>query len=261
MQTNQFKFITLNLYEGGLFFEQVIEFIKTENPDIIVFQEVNNGQDTDLPKQLRSMQILSQNFPEYFSFFAPEMLMRYKEGKVDIGNAIFSLYPISQTKTIFLNTPYGEYDPVPVGGDFSKHPKNMQSCQIQINNIPIHVCNLHGIWELSGADTPERLKMSQIIVDEVKSVPHTILAGDFNLKPNTQTIANIEKHLISVFKDKLTTSFNLKHKDLKRFPGYATAVVDMVFTSSDFDIVNTQAAIADVSDHLPLICTLATKQN
>ncbi len=72
----------------------------------------------------------------------------------------------------------------------------------------------------------------------------------------TQTIRNIEKHLNNVFKDELSTTFNVKHKDLTRFPGYATAVVDMVFVSSDLQVQSKKCPAVDVSDHLPLVCDL-----
>lgn len=250
------KFISLNLFEGGLLFDSAINFLRLENPDIIALQEVNNGSDPDLPTHLRSMQVLTGALPEYQHFFAPEILLRYPEGKIDIGNAIFSKYPIENEQTIFLNVSYGEYDTVPVGGDFSKHPKNMQCCELDIDNETLTVCNLHGIWGLSGVDNEDRLKMSDLIVKQIKGKEKLILAGDFNLKPNTQTIANIEKHLTNVFKDRLETTFNLTRKDLEKFPGYATAVVDMIFTSPDLVVAKSTCPDLDVSDHLPLIIEL-----
>ncbi len=247
------KFISLNVDEGGLLFDNIAGFLKAENPDIIALQEVNNGTNPNLPNNLRSLQVLSELLPEYYYFFAPEILLRYPEGKIDIGNAIFSRFPITNEKTIFFGIPYGEYDPVPIGEDFSKHPKNMQTCTILVSNTQLTVCNLHGIWGLDGTDNEARLKMSDLIVDQVKEKENLILAGDFNLKPNTQTIANIEKILKNVFKDELDTTFNLNRKDLKRFPGYANAVVDMIFTSQDLVEINHSCPKIDVSDHLPLV--------
>lgn len=247
------KIISLNLYEGGLLFDNISDFLITEQPDIVAFQEVNNGSDPELPINLRSIEELVKVLPQYQHFFAPEILLRYPEGKIDIGNAIFSKYPITETQTIFLNVPYGEYDVVPIGGDFSMHPKNMQCCRVHINKQTLLVCNLHGIWGLDGIDNNDRLKMSELIVKQVRGKEKVILTGDFNLKPNTQTIANIEKHLTNVFKDELKTTFNLNRKDLERFPGYASAVVDMIFTSQDIVVTKHTCPQVDVSDHLPLI--------
>jgi endonuclease/exonuclease/phosphatase family metal-dependent hydrolase len=73
------------------------------------------------------------------------------------------------------------------------------------------------------------------------------------LLPNTQVVKNIEQHLVSVFKDELTTTFNMKQKSN---PGYATSVVDMMFVSADVKVADHECLQVDVSDHLPLIVTL-----
>ncbi len=112
---------------------------------------------------------------------------------------------------------------------------------------------MHGIWGLDGGDTPERLRMSELIVQEISGKTPAVLTGDFNLKPNTQTIQNIEKHMINVFKNEMKSSFNMRHKTN---PGYATAVVDMFFATSDINILSKSVPDDDVSDHLPLLCEL-----
>jgi endonuclease/exonuclease/phosphatase family metal-dependent hydrolase len=60
----------------------------------------------------------------------------------------------------------------------------------------------------------------------------------------------IEKKLKNVFKDELRSTFNMRHK---QNPGYASAVVDMIFVSPDLKISKHYASDADVSDHIPLI--------
>lgn len=248
------KFISLNLYEGGLLFDNVLKFLEKENPDIVAFQEVMDGTDPSFDRNIRTIETLKAFLKDWHYHFAPEFLCIREIGKVEIGNAIFSRFPITNTTTSDFGIPYGEYDECPIGKDFSKHPKNIHCCEIDIKGKNYTVCNLHGIWGLDGVDNPERLKMSRIIVDQVKDKPRVLLTGDFNLKPNTQTIKNIENHLSNLFKDELDTSFNLSRKDLERFPGYATAVVDMMFASKDVKVVSHYCPQVDVSDHLPLVC-------
>jgi endonuclease/exonuclease/phosphatase family metal-dependent hydrolase len=253
------KFLSLNLYEGGLLFDNVLKFLKQENPDIIAFQEVYNSHDKNLSQQLRSVEVLSKNLQGFEHFFAPEFIALQAEGKIELGNAIFSKFPISSTSYQDFGITFGEYDIHPPGGDYGLHPANIQSCEIDVNGEVFNICNLHGIWGLDGGDTPERFKMSQVIIDQIKDKQRVILAGDFNVKPNTKTIANIEQHLTNLFKDELTTSFNLKRKDLEKFPGYATAVVDMIFVSQDILVTSHYSPPVDVSDHLPLVCEIMIK--
>jgi endonuclease/exonuclease/phosphatase family metal-dependent hydrolase len=251
------KILNLNLFEGGLFFDAALDFIKAENPDVFCLQEVYNGQGEELPLSFQSIKVLTKAFPEYDYYFSPELLSVTPVGKIDVGNCIFSRLPILKSETHFFNIPYGEHPQKPANHDWSGHPKNMQLCQVGFQGKTLTVANLHGVWGLDGGDNPARLAMSQVIVDQVKNSSNLALMGDFNVKPNTQTIQQIEAHLVNVFKDELTTSFNLKHKDLDKYPGYASAVVDMFFVSPDVKVVAKSCPQADVSDHLPLICELS----
>lgn len=252
------KFLCLNLYDGGLLWENIIDFLEKEKPDILALQEVNHTQRSKLAHNHQTLANLAKFYPKYFYHFAPEFVYSQDNHPIEIGNAIFSRFPIIDSAVRFFGIPYGEFPRDPADYDYSKHPKNMQICQLDINQQIYTLANLHGIWGLDGGDNPARLAMSQIIVEEIKSKPKVILAGDFNLKPNTQTIANIEQHLVNVFKDELDNTFNLARKDLVNYPGYATAVVDMVFTSSDIQIINHICPQVDVSDHLPLIMEFET---
>lgn len=251
------KALNLNLYEGGLLLEAAIAFIKAENPDIFCLQEVYNGLGSSLAPNFRSIELLTAAFPDYHYFFSPELLSVTPVGKIDVGNAIFSRFPFTRTETHFFGIPYSEHPQKPTTKDWSKNPKNMQLIEFAFNNQIITIANLHGVWGLDGGDNPARLAMSEVIVSQIKNRPHTLLMGDFNVKPNTQTIGAIEKHLVNVFKNELTTSFNLKHKDLATYPGYATAVVDMFFASPDWKIVSKATPNVDVSDHLPLVCEVS----
>ena len=248
------KFISLNIYEGGLLFDNVLKFLKEENPDIVVFQEVMDGKDKSLDRNTRTIEVLKDFFEGWNYYFAPEFMLIDGNLKVEIGNAIFSKFPIIKSWSNDFGIPYGEFEVNPPNGDFSTHPKNVQCCEIDIKGQTHTVCNLHGIWGLDGGDNPARLKMSDIIVEQIKDKEKVLLAGDFNLKPNTQTIKNIEKYLTNVFKDELKSSFNLSRKNLEKFPGYATAVVDMLFVSSDIKLLTHSCPQVDVSDHLPLMC-------
>jgi endonuclease/exonuclease/phosphatase family metal-dependent hydrolase len=253
------KIINLNLYEGGLLEENIHKFITEQNADIWCFQEVFNSTEKSLPKKYRSIEVLKNLLPNYHFNFAPELLSQAKVGNIDIGNAIFSRYPISRTKTTFISGEYGSFPAKPAHKDWSVHPKNMQLATIEVGESFLNIFNLHGVWGLDGKDTPLRLEMSKKIVTEIEKKQNVILCGDFNVQPNTETIQNIELYLINIFKDELTTSFNLTRKNLEKFPGYATAVVDMMFASKDINVISHECPQVDVSDHLPLVIEIEVK--
>jgi endonuclease/exonuclease/phosphatase family metal-dependent hydrolase len=247
------KILCLNLFEGGLFWENIKAFFQRERPDILCLQEVVDG-DENQPLSFQSIKRLKALLPNFHYYYSPEMHETWPHGSGDAGNAIFSKFPIVAENTVFLHHQYEKIIRPADEKDFSHYPKNLQHVIVDVEGKKLHVCNLHGIWELSGGDTPERLKMSEIILAEIGDHTPLVLMGDFNLRPNTQTIASIEAKLTNVFKDKLESSFNMRHKTN---PGYATAVVDMFFASSDVKIEKAECPDDDVSDHKPLVVNLS----
>lgn len=248
--------LTLNIWQGGLQFDHALRFIHQVKPDILCLQEVFNGHDASSPRNYRTIEVLSEELPEYSIAFAPAFLCVTAYGKFDQGNAIFSRFPIVHEDFAWLNHPYGEYEEYPADKDWTKDPKNIQYCQVKISTEILNIFNVHGVWDMKGDDTPARLKMSEVIIDQVKGKDKVFLSGDFNVRPNTQTIRHIEEYLRNVSDPGRETSFNLKFKDLKVSPGYATAVVDFVFVSDDLQVISCESPQVDASDHLPIVTVL-----
>lgn len=245
-------FLNLNIWLGGKLFDQVFTFLKKENADIIHLQEVNNGSDTRWERQFRTLEFLKREFPSYYCVFAPHVLDRRPFGKVEQGNAIFSRFPIHADEVIFYDVAFGERSEEEEK-DWSTWPCNLQHATIQVGGTKLHVFNTHGPWGIDGKDNPRRLRMSKVILQHIQMREHVILSGDFNVRPNTVTIQNIEHHLTNVFGNELISTFNMKRKDN---PGYADSVVDMIFVSKNIKILEKDCPTVDVSDHLPLICKL-----
>lgn len=249
------KIITLNLLYGGLFFDNILSFFKKENPDILLLQEVYNGQGSSLPRNYRSIEVLTLQLPEFFYHFAPELLDHREEGIFEIGNAIFSRFPIIEDKTIFYDIPYdNQYVEAEKDGDFSKDPCNLQYVKIDHNGVFLNVFNTHGVWGFKGRDNERRFHMSDILVENIQNDENVILGGDFNTNPDTKSMQRLEKYLTNVFKGDLKSTFNMKHKTNL---GYATAVVDMIYIDKKMKILDKRCPDVNVSDHFPLVVTIA----
>lgn len=252
----RFTFVTLNIWLGGKLFDAALDFLKEQNPDILALQEVYNGTGLSLPKNERTVDVIKETLGYEYASFSPCFLDIGTKGHVERGNAIFSRFPLQHVSSIFYDMPYGEYsDSKPE--DFPIFPRTLQHATLQIGDKNVDVFNTQGIWGEDGDDSARRLKMGEIIVREIQEKEHVILAGDFNLKPHTKTIKNIESQLTNVFKDELKSTFNMKRKTN---PGYATAVVDMVFVSRSIEVKHHVCPNVDISDHLPLVCEFSLKE-
>ena len=244
------KFLTLNIWRGKLI-KNVLAFLRKEDADIVVLQEVFNGLNQKLNPQYRAFSIVKRELGYPHSLFAPAFLDISADSQVENGNAIFSKFPINTHRIHFFDVPYGTYIDAP--GNYERCPRILVHAQLQVETRRLNVFNIHGIYGLSGEDNQRRLAMSKTIVSLIKNKENVILAGDFNLPPQTETIRNIEKHLTSVFGDTLITTFNMKRKEN---PDYGKVAVDMIFVSKNLKIIKRISPQVDVSDHLPLVCVV-----
>jgi len=248
------KFVTLNLWLGGKLFDDILQFLKQQDADIVVLQEAYNGEDSALERRFRSMQVLQQelDYP-YQDFVADYRDFDHTDGKAQRGNAILSKFPIIARDALFFAEPYNEtYRDVP--GNFEHCPRDLQHVTLQTPAGGVNVYNIQGVWDMNGDNySPQRRRMAELIVDTVKGRPNVILAGDTNAKQTNQAIADIEKSLKSVFGRDLPTTFNMRHKDN---PGYATAAVDGIFVSPGIKVLKRTCHDDNLSDHLALSAEL-----
>lgn len=248
------KVVCLNVWIGGVLFEPMMEYLKMETADIYLLQEVFNGNDQHLEPKYRTFSEVQKQLDLPFAHFAP--CFNESVGGRDIvqGNAILSKFPLREVSVTYYDVPFGTRDNS--RSAFHLSPRSLQHVVANVSDSNLHLLNTQGIWGEDGWDSPRRLKMAQHILHEIDNHTPLVLAGDFNLQPKTETITMIEAKLSNVFKNELTTTFNVKRKDLVKYPGYSTAVVDMFFITPDIKVTEHYCPNVDVSDHYPLVVLL-----
>lgn len=254
------KFVTINILHGGILWDNLIEFLHNEKPDILSIQEVHNSHDTSLDKRFRTMDEFVKEF-HWLSYSVFEPTMIEKSTQAPWGNAILSKFPIkSHSNYFFGNKGIFEYDFVVHDPDPSAVTEGVLEAEIDINGRNVFVYSWHGVWDRHGNDTPARFEMRDVVLNALSGKRSVILAGDTNLVPNTQFVKDIEEKagLTSVFGETLASTFNMLRKEK---PGYATAAVDMVFVSRDFRVISKEMPKVDISDHYPLVVTMEQEES
>ena len=254
-----FKFVCLNLWHGGILFDDVVHFLKEQDADIVALQEVFSSDDKKLPSHFRSIESLRKHIDYPYYDFAPAVVDKWSYGNVLNGNAVLSRFPITERDVTFFNHALDKNNPRnPFDSKlFPVTPRNLQHIALETPAGEINVFNLQGVWDLDGDNvSPQRQKMSHTILKAIENKSNVIVAGDTNAKYTNPVMKAIEDKLTNVFGDSLTTSFNMRRKDN---PGYATAVVDMIYASHDFEIVDRECPDVDITDHLPLVATFTIK--
>ncbi len=246
------KFISLNIWLGGILMKEAIEFLREQDADIVALQEVYNSTDASKEARFRTWEILRQELGYQYDAFHAAYFDTYENLNADIGNAVLSKFPITNSRGVFFDVPYGEAQSH-ISADPEGSPRNMAHAQIDWHDKELNVYSWHGIWGRDGHDNPRRIAMADMIVAEVKGKTGVIVAGDSNMNPDTEAAAHIGGALTDVFGTSRVTSFNMRRKEN---PAFGTAVVDLLYISPDLTCMQAETLDVDVSDHLPIVATI-----
>ena len=191
-----FKFVCLNLWEGGKLFDEIVLWLREERADIIALQEVYESSDQSLERRYRSLAELRRalDFPD--SCFAPAF-MDYRERVREVGNGVLSRFPARAGRTVFYDVPYDNH--FANREDFTRVARNLQHVRVEADGRVINVFNTQGIWGLDGDDNERRLNMAGTIVKEIGDKENVVLAGDFNVRGGAEKKTPKKKPLPNLF--------------------------------------------------------------
>lgn len=237
------KLMTLNIW-GGHLKNRLLEFIKFyHDVDIFCFQEVYNNAPNKISTEDREVSLnifseLQTILSDHNAFFRPVVGNIYGIGmfvtkEIDI---------LEEGEFTIHENPYYQ-------GSGPTHSRSLQWLTCQEKNIKYSILNVHALWNGMGkTDSPERIAQSQRINQFMAAIKSPkILCGDFNLRPDTESLMILEQGMINLLKkyDIKSTRSNLYQKEEK--------FADYIFTSPGI-IDNSFEVLSDeVSDHLPLL--------
>ena len=236
------KLITLNIW-GGHLRNPLLKFIhEHRHIDIFCLQEVYYNAHRTLADKERELSLkifsdLQKLLPDHHAIFKPAVenvygiAMLIKNDIDIIGEGEINIHQKQHYPGIGLN-----------------HDRNLQWIECELNNKIYSVLNVHGLWNGKGKkDTPERLNQSHRIRQFMDTInTPKILCGDFNLRPDTESM-----HLLEQGMKNLIVSHNIR-STRTRFYSKEEKFADYILTSPEI-IVNEFAVMNDeVSDHAPL---------
>ncbi len=237
-------------------YEPLMAFLKeySEEVDIFCFQEVfHTPVDKDISSNAR-IKIFSEvdnALSEFTGYHAPsstgwDSLDRRRDQSIQWGLATFirKSVQIDSLGEFFVYNKLGDFN-----GEPTSHPRNVQYIKFKFGSSSFTVCNFHGYWEpsMDKRDTKERVEQSRKIrrfLDQEKS--KKILCGDFNLRPDTQSLEILERDMRNLIKEFGVTSTRSSYysKEMK--------FADYILVSQDIEVKDFKVLQDEVSDHLPL---------
>lgn len=236
------KLITLNIW-GGHVSDPLLKFIKSHaSIDVFCFQEVyhNAPHKISIEDRVVNLNVFSEIqdlLPDHVGFFRPVVDNIFGIG-IFVKNNIEVLG--EGEISIHENPNYLGRGPT--------HSRNLQWLQCRINEQVYSILNVHGLWNGMGkSDSPERIAQSKRIKDFVDTIKTpVILCGDFNLKPDTESMCMLENGMTNLIKTYhvSSTRTSLYPKE-EKFADYILISPDI--TSNKFEVLKDE-----VSDHSPL---------
>lgn len=254
------KLLTLNTW-GGRVYKPFLKFVKEQNNkvDIFCFQEIFQSSKNKFSNEIKTdvYKDISKILKDYVGFFAPTFTGYDTEEKVDFdlafGQATFvkkNIELISQ-ETIFVHGKFDHKPSMVIEGikDAMDLPRNIHLIKVKFRGEEVLIGNLHGYWlpdvKHDSPGSIRQIKKVKKIFSSFKGPK--ILAGDFNLRPDTKSIKMLEedmKNLIVEYEIASTRS-NL-HKKVEKFADY-------IMISDEIHVDNFEVINKNVSDHLPLL--------
>lgn len=237
------KIIQLNIWGGKLGY-QIIDFLNAEKPDFVCMQEVQDlkGMSGALFATLDEIREFT-GFEEVF--MSSNYAFRYMERELEYGNAILSKWLFADTQTFYTRGTYKR------NFDVTRDDYNVRNLQLATANFkgtPLHILNHHGQFipgSKSGNDEiTTQMHMIAEVIDGLEGA--VILCGDFNLTPDSPSMAVINKKL---------TNLSVEHKLERTYSHLSNidAVCDYIAVNDSIKVKKFKASEKLVSDHKPLI--------
>lgn len=246
MKICTFNLRTETTYDGDNNFiyrkPRILETIEAEKPDIIGFQEAQEGARAFLKENLRGYTVLGLG--RYEGYTDEGIAIAYKSEKFDLVS-----YDVEWLSPL-VHTPSTTY-----GGDQSGCPRMVQIAKLvpAEGGEPFVFCNTH--LDHIGVNA-RNLGAMQMLQRVLETGLHFIIVGDFNAEPNDLAIKTITECHVREIKD-LTSGIETTFHDFGRRK--EPFKIDYIFTDCPADdavayaVEDTHPGGLYISDHYPVI--------
>ena len=241
----------------------VIELLDSVSADFIALQESMIPHDDNVFPQYRSGDDIKKHLEKShpYEFFAPLFIATCVEkngrchrdfgGRAEQGTQLLSKYPIESAQNLFY---YNEYKNYYDATNF-REKDFVRSILSAIVKLPsgkkFKIINVHGIWNADNMGDQRTIKQSEFIINEFKKdgIP-TIVCGDFNLVPESESVKMFDHYFVNLVNENgVKTTRPVVDDGLDR----GDEVVDYILVSQGIKINDYKVMESAATDHYPLI--------
>lgn len=251
----QLKIIQVNVWHGRLL-DALLDFLREEEPDIVTMQEVTGGTENDGPDVSVDTFAYLRDGLGYQGALGVAHESNDRGVRTYCGNAVLVKGDIRSHRTIWLRaSPLGtRWQPPHAEQNF---PRFAIEADVVIGERPLCVLSVHGAWTREPIDTPEKRAQAHRLVEHLRSLDAPFILGiDANMPPHSavvQTLDAVARNAVHGSAITRTTHPTI-HTTVKTKP--AGLLVDFIYTSPHFRVVQIDAPEVAVTDHLPVRAVL-----
>lgn len=240
MKIIRLKVVSLNIHSGINWYgkydlEGIIQFIQHVSPDLAGFQEVAR-------------------------FWSPLSLFQDLPGELALRLKMFSSYSVSldRNSRYFGNLVLSKY---PITLMWAEQlPGSLEQRSFVFSQVVVEGVRINFITVHLGLSESDRLQQVQALLQITREISGPmIITGDFNADMNDGAMRLLREHFINI--QELS---GLKQGSLRLRDGKIGSLIDYIFITPEFSLLNYQIVDNYISDHLPVIAELGltiTDQN
>jgi endonuclease/exonuclease/phosphatase family metal-dependent hydrolase len=228
-------------------YEGLADFVarQADTVDFFCFQEVYKNASESLREapetRLNLYDELKSLLPKHDGYFMPQVT------GTGIATFVRKEFGIEETsERMILTAEELAHFKMPDGNAYYPRPL----LRVGVREPHIVICNVHGAPGSAKKDTPERELQTTRIIDALTADSRPkILAGDFNLNPETRAIAALDSLMQNPLKGSDYATTRSRFYERKEELPFA----DYIFVSPELQIKRFEVLSDEVSDHLPLL--------
>lgn len=230
---NKLKILSWNIWFYGDLVK-VNEFLEKSNADILGLQEVMMAD-----KKIQLSKRLTGELG-YKYIYSPAFQYPINGVNTDIGNAIFSRYPIVSNRIHNLS---------------DKDNRIAVQADVKVGNKILHIFSTHLYHVHLDKEDRQRTELQKLQAENlIKVIPEedSILMGDFNCLPQSEAIKVINNKLKNTDTDLLPTWSVYPEGCKVCSPNGIKYKFDNIFISNNLKSSNYKVEDSKASDHLPI---------
>lgn len=242
--------------------EDVVRLIQEENPDFVTLQEVTRHLSDNVHAPYRSKHTIEESLATQYghSFFGPlwksdgfktpTSLERSFGGHIEQGNQIISKFPLLSGSNEFFHRHF-EYLQDWSNWKEEDHGRAVLITIVDVDGTMLQVITVHGIWtQDKTGDARTMAECEYIVVAAKRSNLPTIIAGDFNVLPNTESIKVMNNNFRNLNRE---YDVQITRPDFTDEVEQGGGMVDYIFVNEKVEVNSFKVINTAISDHLPLI--------